>query len=184
MKACGVHYLTAIIGFVVIEGCASSPQPPRVVIDSTAVAKTAVFTERVRGTVKTIQKGDFHSNPGDEIAVVGQMDVWLLSADNYELVEKYEIAEDTILGLTPRLVDVNGDGRYEIMKGGGGYGDVGVIDPQGRTIWKFQPDPDLPPMRMVPADLDTDSSLEFYVADYTGLYRLNSDGSVEWKIPP
>ena len=80
------------------------------------------------------------------------------------------------------LLDVNNDGIFEIMQGGGGFGKVRLLDSNGNTLWAFQPSKSNPPWRMVFGDLNNDSLYEFYVADWAGLYQLNDKGKIIWKV--
>jgi len=80
------------------------------------------------------------------------------------------------------LLDVNNDGIFEIMQGGGVFGTVRLLDSNGNTLWAFQPSKSNPPWRMVFGDLNNDSLYEFYVADGDGLYQLNGTGKIIWKV--
>jgi hypothetical protein len=141
-----------------------------------------VFHEYISGTVKTIQKGDFHPTPGDEVAVLGQRCVWLLSATDYNVLSIHEQCEELCLCPSPWLVDIEGDGNFEIMIGGGGFQDVGLLDSDGNILWIFHPHESLAPHKMIYDDINGDGMPEFYVADRTGLYRLDADGQPVWSI--
>lgn len=155
---------------------------PRVLVNSPLIEKRPVLKTFIGGTVKKIQKGDYHPSPGDEIAVLGQSDVWLLTATDYAVVGRDDFGGNIAFGLSPQLIDAEGDGTHELMKGGGGFGEVGLINNRGEQLWTFHPHPKLAPEKMMPADLNEDGALEFYVADGTGLYQLNSDGTQNWKV--
>ncbi len=85
------------------------------------------------------------------------------------------------IGVTPRYVKLNKtlDG---IMMGGGGFGDVGLLDMNGKLLWNFDPGFMSNPYKMIAADLDNDELTEFYSVGNTGLYKLDIHGKVVWKI--
>lgn len=67
-----------------------------------------------------------------------------------------------------------------IVQTGGGYSDVEVLDFAGRPRWRFRPHPSLPPVALLPDDLDGDGHLEFYAAASDSVYRLDAQGKVVW----
>ncbi|CAA6678789.1 MULTISPECIES: hypothetical protein [unclassified Lentimonas] len=164
--------------YLVLSGCTTFDPTPRVLLDSSIVQKTQVFEEFVSGYVKRIQVGDYHSSSGDEIAILGQCDVWLLAASNYELLQHFATGG----GLSPQLIDVQGDGELSVMRGGGGFGGVGLLTLEGESHWGFRPNSNLAPQKMIAADLNADGALEFYVLDWDALYQLDSKGNVTWKV--
>jgi hypothetical protein len=68
-----------------------------------------------------------------------------------------------------------------IAQTGGGYSEVGVLDLAGQLRWAFRPDPTLPPIALLPADLDGDGEPEFYSASLRSVYRLDKTGRVVWQ---
>ena len=158
-----------------------------VVIDSGQIKKRVI--SGYVGSVSKIQLTNFHSSAEQEISIIGST-IWFLSPIDYSqlvspLPDDYFTDDNLDFGgfnHNTELLDVNNDGTFEIMQGGGGFGKVGLLDSNGNTLWVFQPDPELPPKRMVIGDLDNDSVYEFYVADYDGLYQLNDKGKIMWKI--
>jgi hypothetical protein len=177
-----IYKLIGILGLIPLAGCSTSAPSPRVVVDSPSVQKTEVFSAFIGGTVKHVQKGDYHSSPGEEIAVLGQTALWLLDAQNYALVETDDFGGSASFGLSPTLVDAKGDGSGVVMMGGGGFGEVGLIDRGGKQLWTFQPDPTLAPTKMISGDLNEDGMIEFYVADSTGLYQVSPEGVTNWMV--
>jgi hypothetical protein len=72
-------------------------------------------------------------------------------------------------------------GELLVTQSGGGYQDVAVLDLSGRARWSFRPDPSLPPIALLPADLDRDGQPEFYSASLGAVYRLDVGGQVVWR---
>jgi hypothetical protein len=68
-----------------------------------------------------------------------------------------------------------------VAQSGGGYQDVAVLDLSGQTRWSFRPDPSLPPIALLPAELDGDGRPEFYSASLGVVYRLDVAGRVVWR---
>jgi hypothetical protein len=185
LKAVALSCLALLLFSGLIEGA-----KPRPILDTGHIEKKAILEKCIYGRVRKIQIGDFDRASGKEIAILGQKGYWLLSCDDYHVMRSYELTgqfKDTKgrpvwLGLNPELVDVSGNGLFEIMKGGGGFGDVGLLNAKGKLLWTFHPDPKLHPNKMIHGDLNRDGHIEFYVADHTGLYQLDPEGVVTKKI--
>ena len=73
---------------------------------------------------------------------------------------------------------VPGESDLLIAQTGGGYSEVGVLDLAGQPRWAFRPDPTLPPIALLPADLDGGGEPEFYSASLRSVYRLDKTGRV------
>jgi hypothetical protein len=69
------------------------------------------------------------------------------------------------------------DGRMHIIDGGGGFGDLGLMDEKGKLIWKYPLNQkDFRAFEMEGGDLNNDGMPEFYVATSNGLHVLDSNG--------
>jgi len=127
------------------------------------------------GGVRLVQ-----SLPDKKVAIFGQKDGVILNVKNNTL--KAAVAFQRKAVLKPEIVDVENDGRFEIMLRGSGYGDVGLLDYNGKTLWIYKPDKKLPSKSMVSGDLDRDGRLEFYAATHNGLHRLDYKGRKIWEV--
>lgn len=179
---------SAALMVLLFSACGSGNQgnnwPPIGIRDNSAeLGKTAIGGCCYRGGVAGIQLGDF-ANAGEQVlAVLGQTGVALLDSGDFKHLHTFdfedELGETIWFGLSPYLlVDEEG---FRIAMLGGGYGDVGLLDSRGKTLWLFRPDAGLPPVGMVVDDAPGRES-RFYVSDHTGLYRLDSRGKVVWQI--
>lgn len=179
---------SAALLVLLFSACGSGAQgdnwPPIGIHDNSAdLGKTAIGGCCYRGGVAGIQLGDF-SNTGEHVlAVLGQTGVVLLDPDNFNELRTFdfedEVGETIWFGLSPQLLaDEEG---FRIAMLGGGYGDVGLLDSHGRTLWLFRPDADLPPVGMVVDDAPGREA-RFYVSGHSGLYRLDSHGEVVWHL--
>jgi len=127
------------------------------------------------------QVGEFDGTPGTEIARIEASAVALL--DPSTGTEKVRIA----LGDQARRKWnwfsrlVRDGSEVLIVQTGGGYQDVEVIDLEGRSRWSFRPHPALPPIALLPRDLDRDGRPDFYAASKGSVYRLDSSGKIVWE---
>jgi hypothetical protein len=153
-----------------------------VAVDKIHIAKKAILEDCIVGGVRRIQIGDFDPSAGDEIAILGQSKIWILSCDDYHLIKSYSFKADRgktfSFGTSPELIDVNHDGSFEIVRGGGGGKEVGLLDAKGKTLWTFDSGARSKPYKMIAGDLNRDNNIEFYVADRTGLYQLDHRGNI------
>jgi hypothetical protein len=166
--------------------CLTQNAKPRILIPSEQIAKRKVLDACIPGSTRKIQLVDFETYSGDEIAVLGQTGIWLLSAQDYTLIKRYDFLDkggETIgFGLSPELVDLNNKGTFQIMKGGGGFGDVGLLNDKGEEVWTFHPHPQFNPNKMIAGDINQDHIIEFYVADDSGLYQIDQHGAIMWHV--
>ena len=167
-------------------GCISPHYETQVVIDSDKIEKRVIYQSVIRGGVGKIQISKYRPSPETEITILGQTGIHFLSSKSYELIDYHHFKDNngnTIwFGLRPELLDIEDDGKYEIMKGGGGFGEVGLLDREGNKLWAFEPREKLSPIKMISGDLNNDNQFEFYVADYDALFRLDVSGDVVWKV--
>lgn len=172
-----------------LSGYAAPHYEPHVVIKSDHVNKRIIYKSHIRGGVKNIRLGTFRPSLSPEIILLNQKGTHFLSTENYTPVDIHLYHANNInsastqdFGIRPDIIDINGDGDYVIMKGGGGFGETGLLDKKGKKLWIFQPTENLPPRKMIHGDLNKDNKLEFYANDFGALYRLDEKGSVIWKI--
>ena len=171
---------------IIIFGCNADNPTPKVVISSEKIEKKVIFEDTFPGSVTKIQLTDFHPSKGPEISILGQTGIWFLSPRDYKHIETYHFknanGKSIWFGNNPQLLDIYNDGKFQIMMGGGGYSDLGLLDSKGNKLWNFRDHPKLSPRKMISGDLDNDNIIEFYVAGRRGLYRLSDKGKVIWKV--
>ncbi|MCX6338806.1 MAG: hypothetical protein NTX71_02660 [Candidatus Aureabacteria bacterium] len=168
---------------------------PGVKVDLGQIKKNPVLTGGIPGglpgRVNKIQVVNFSPKTGNEIAILGSTRITMLSCENYRISKNLSFAINFttkksplgIPGINPELVDVDGDGTFEIMRGGGGFSDVGLLDDKGNPLWIFQPNPGRHTTnKLIYGDLNKDGAIEFYAADRKGLYQLDPKGKVVKKI--
>ena len=184
--------IVTLLSFPLVSGWLFWGNNPGVKMDLGKIKKTPALTCGILGgvprRVQKIQTVQFSPKTGKEIAVLGQSMITLVSCEDYEVnkqisfMDKDLATKRSTLGLNPAVFDANGDGRFEIMRGGGALGGVGLLNDTGELLWSFHPDHMLPPNKMIHGDLDKDGHVEFYVADPTGLYQLDAKGTVTKKF--
>lgn len=181
-------YAFQVLVFITVSSvisCSAKPKP-QVVINNNNFHKETIWEGFARGGIKNIQLTDLRPSQEQEIAIIGQTGVYFLLPKTYGLVDTHNFinksGETIWFGLNPKLIDANNDGKYEIVKMGGGFGDVGLLSHSGETLWTFKPDLELNPDKMLAADLNGDQIQEFYVAGSSGLYRLDDTSKIVWEI--
>jgi len=68
-----------------------------------------------------------------------------------------------------------------VVQTGGGYQETAVATLDGRELWRYRPDPALPPTALTAADLDGDGVTEFYATTTAGTVRLDASGRDVWR---
>jgi len=113
-----------------------------------------------------------------KIVVLGLCKLAIIDKEN---TNKRQVISYEIRSFNPDLLQING--KMHIVAGGDGFSDVGLMDEEGKLIWKYRPDPDdLAPYDMVAGDLNNDGSPEFYAGTYDGLHILDKDGKITKKV--
>ncbi len=179
---------SAALLMLLSSACGSATQgdnwPPIGIHDNSAdIGKTAIGECCYPGGITAIQLGDFANTGEPVLAVLGQTGVAFHDPDDFRQLRTFDFEDEdgeTIwFGLSSQLLtDETG---FRIAMLGGGYGDVGLLDSRGETLWLFRPDADLPPVGMV-VDDTPGREARFFVTGHSGLYRLDSRGEVVWQI--
>ncbi len=167
-------YLYTIVPKIMYEIEVSDPQN-RVRIDDGSIIKKAVYTSKF-GPVQAIQiAGTF--KPG-RLAIFGVKGASFISAANYAEISSKSF-NGGIMGKSITGMKKNGD--FNVLLGGGGFGDVGLCNSTGEQLWIYKKS-DLPPNKMIAGDLNNDGIDEYYVADKTGIIQLDAGGKEKWKL--
>jgi hypothetical protein len=140
-------------------------------------SKKVFFRGEFPNGIRAIQVGNFNSTPEKEVVILSQWNLIIVSAVTYE-IKKTAFFRQSV-GIRPKLIDIKKDGSLAIALGGGGFGDVGLMTTNGESIWMYKKVGTSP--RLVSGDLDRDGKLEFYIADYDGVHRLDESGREIWK---
>ncbi|MDQ7787817.1 MAG: hypothetical protein RDU01_09420 [Thermodesulfovibrionales bacterium] len=136
-----------------------------------------IFYKGDIGKIRTIQVGNHNSSLSKKIFILSQNKCLLFDVKMHELVKTIKFKKE--VGVRPEVLKIEPDGKLEFILRGGGFGDVGVANTNGELRWKYRPTGTSP--SMTSGDLDGDGNLEFYVADYDGLHRLDSSGEEQWR---
>jgi len=81
-----------------------------------------------------------------------------------------------------RPVAVSSQKSFLVLATGGGYSNIGLIDHDGKYLWKHIPSGELPANQMLGGDLNRDGIVELYVAGRRGLHRLDLKGGQLWTF--
>jgi hypothetical protein len=149
--------------------------PPRVVHGEGALAKT-----RLAEGPAWYQVGAF-DGAGDVIAAIHGGAVVLLDPVTGAARGRIPLGDDARRRWNWFSRLVPGGSELLVVQSGGGYQEVAVLDLSGHTRWSFRPDPSLPPIALLPADLDADGRPELYSASLGAVYRLDAEGRVVWR---
>jgi len=151
---------------------------PRSVLGADAFRRTLVSDRSA-----WFQAGDFDGEPGDEIAVIDH--------DGAELIDPGDLSSRTRVpfgGVPGRLWNWYSrlrrlDDRLVAVQGGGGYQETEVRTLDNMLLWRYRPDPTLPPTALMAADLDADGATEFYASATQHVARLDGAGGEVWTRP-
>jgi hypothetical protein len=150
--------------------------PPRVLVGDAFFQKIRISTRQ-----GWYQVGEFDGAPGEEILSIAAGGSVLL--DPATGIEKASLPfAASALQRWNWFSRLLRDGaELVIVQTGGGYSEVEVLALDGRSRWRFRPDPDLTPVALLARDLDGDGRLEFYAASRSSVYRLDGEGKVVWE---
>ena len=127
-----------------------------------------------------VQTGVFDKKQGLEIAVIKHKKIIFIDPETFKVNRIIPVKDELIPGA--KLININEDGRLNLMKAGGGYSEVGLFDLDGNELWSFHPNSNsLPPHRMIAEDIEGSGSKKFYVGDQTGVYKLDTNGQIIWR---
>jgi hypothetical protein len=149
---------------------------PRVVLGHGVLVRT-----RLSERPSWIQVGRFGEGGGEALAAVTSAGAVLLDPTTGAPGARLPFAEAAgrRWNWASRLVRDGPD--LLIVQTGGGFQDVGVFDLAGNARWTFRPDRTLPPIALLPRDLDGDGRIEYYAASKGSVYRLDGAGRVVWE---
>lgn len=141
------------------------------------LSKSLFFRSSFTRFISTIQVIEFDSIPGKEVVIFSMKECYILDIETRRIKKKIEF--NKTIDLRPELLPIKDDGSLEIIKRGGGFGDVGLVNEKGEFIWKYKQVGTSP--EMASGDLDRDGKLEFYVTDFDGLRKLDYSGKKIWR---
>lgn len=151
--------------------------PPRVVIGEGALTRTRLTTGPA-----WFQVGEFDgAAAGDVVAAVDGRTVAMLDPATGAASRRIPLGDEARRRWNWFSRLIPDDGELLMAQSGGGYHDVAMLDLSGRPRWTFRPDPSLPAIALLPADLDGDGRLELYSASLGAVYRLDAGGQVIWR---
>ena len=113
-----------------------------------------------------------------KIAVLGTRELNIIDKEDpsKSINIKYQMAGK------PSLIRI--DGKMHIVDGGGGFGDVGLMDQTGKAVWTYKQDPDSSnPNELIGGDLNSDGTPEFYASTSDdGVHVLDTNGKLVKKF--
>ena len=120
---------------------------------------------------------DSDSDSATKIGIFNQFGMHIVDGERRTLIKKVKF--DWSPGITrPEVVDLRDDGSFKIMVRGGGYTDVGLMNDEGKVLWRDW----LAPYDMAAGDVDGNGVLEFYTSDSKGLQKVNFNGKKVWRV--
>ena len=129
------------------------------------------------------QAGAFDAEAGDDLALVDFNSIRLLLPTTFVERQRLDVGGDmrTRWSDSSRLARIGG--ALVVVDTGGGLSDASLHDLDGTERWRYRPDADVPPMSLVPADLDGDGEIEFYATITSHAVRLDAAGGEVWRAP-
>jgi len=123
--------------------------------------------------------GNFDDRPGDEIAIVDSRGVDIFEPVRLSKMQHLDLPAAADWNWYSRLALV--DGRPIIVDTGGQETQLRALD--GTLLWRYRPEPQLPPSSLRVADLDEDGTIELYAASTTKIARLDTSSKEVWTRP-
>ncbi len=168
-------FLLAIFAF---GGCTN--QAPRA-IEGENLFEKELFYQAPMTWITHIAPVSMTSESSVQVGIFGQKDMHVVHGETGILKRRVEFDWPSGV-LRPEVISGRRNGEFEIMVRGGGFGDVGLIDQDGKCLWTYRPGDKLPPNDMAAGDLDRNGETEFYVAERDGLHKLSQKGEKIWRV--
>lgn len=150
---------------------------PRVVVAG------AFEDKRVSEASAWHQALDVDGAPGDELAVIDHRGAQLYDLDALSPARFVPFPGEPgrLWSWMSQLVPF--EAGLAVAQTGGGFSETRLQRLDGTTLWTYQPDANLKPTAMAPADLQRDGTWEFYAASNEKLARLDLGGRETWAYP-
>lgn len=126
--------------------------------------------------------GEFDGRAGDEVAIVAGEQLQLFDVPSLQPRDPLRLAGETARWSWFSQPVWSG-GALRRVDGGGGFQETQVFALDGTQIFRYHPDPRLPPNALRAADLDEDGDADFYASGQRYLARLTADGRELWQRP-
>jgi hypothetical protein len=124
--------------------------------------------------------GNFDGN-GEQIAIVDSRGADLLDPDTFEKRGRVDFSGDLPQAWNwfSRLARLGG--RLVVVQTGGGFSETEILGLNGKLLWRYRPDKDLPPTALLPGDLDGDGDMELYASSKEAIVRLDGSAKEVWR---
>jgi hypothetical protein len=127
--------------------------------------------------------GEFDEQPGEDLAIVDHKGAQLFDAVSLQPTRFIVFGGEPgrLWNGYSQLARV-GDSLV-VVQTGGGFQETQVMSLNNDLLWRFHPDPKLPPTALLPGDIDGDGEIEFYASTAQAITRLDAKGQAVWSKP-
>jgi len=175
------HQLFIFISFIITFSFYVSCSPPqrRVTAGEGSLTKTLFYQDKVNlSKIADIIQVQMDELPGSEIGITS--DGIMLIVDSETGAFKSKLESQYLGNIEAICTDKNGS--FKILN----YDSVSsvvLIDKNGKPLWfcKFPESKGIEVYGMDAGDIDQDGRMDFFVATYSGLYKLNDEGKKMWQ---
>ena len=178
LKTYQLFILTSLlITFLLYVSC-SAPQR-RVIIGKGSLTKTLFYQDQTNlSKITDIVQGQLDEQPDSEIGIFSDGIMHIVNSETAAFKSKLE--SQYLESIGDIYIDKNGS--FKILN----YGSVSsvvLINKNGKPLWfyKFPESKGVEVYGMAAGDIDQDGEMDFFVAAYSGLYKLNDVGKKIWQ---
>lgn len=138
--------------------------------------KIAYFQSDFESFITFIGIDQYDDDPEEDILILSGRKGMLLALSDQRIKRMMSFKA----GVRPVAVSLQKS--FLILATGGGYSNIGLLDHNGKYLWKHIPSGELPANQMLGGDLNWDGVVELYVAGRRGLHRLDLKGGQLWTF--
>lgn len=170
-------FISFILSFFCYVSC--SPPQRRVIVGENSLTKKMFYQDEVNlSKITDIIQVTLDELPGSEIGICSDGVMIIVNSETGAFRSKLESQYLGNIG----AISTDKNGSIEMLNYDS-LSSVVLIDKNGKPLWfcKFPESKGIEVYGMDAGDIDRDGRMDFFIAAYSGLYKLNDEGTKIWQ---